>query len=165
MPQRRKCASFRTSRAVSWGELIAGAQAIIGVYQDYPAKDLTKLYDENTALDLIASARILDSASQADEIEAAERADLAVLAMVAFGMYGNSLSSSAVSQRLLGYTQEKTPSLAVVYATAAPRPWAPYWNGVKPIRPNGSILKAWATTSSTANSRVSRYFGRRCSLR
>lgn len=115
-----KVRQLRT-RAVSWGELVAGAQAIIGVYQDYPANDIVNLYDEKIALDLIASARILDAASQSDEIEASERTDLAVLAMVAFGMYGNSLSSSAVSQRLFGGSHEKTPSLAVVYATAAPK--------------------------------------------
>ena len=36
--------------------MIAGAQAIIGVYQEYPEKDVVKLYDEATALDLIAAA-------------------------------------------------------------------------------------------------------------
>jgi len=90
------------ARAVSWGELIAGAQSIIGVYQDYPVKKIFELYNEEEALDLIAAARIMDSASQADEIEGPERADLALWAMVAFGMYGNSLSSSAVAHRLLG---------------------------------------------------------------
>jgi hypothetical protein len=104
----------------AWGELIAAAQAIIGVYQDFPG-NVSTLYDENAAIDLIAAARIMDSASQAAEINETERMDLALLATVAFGMHGNSLSAFAVAQRVLASNPDKSPSLAAILATAAPR--------------------------------------------
>lgn len=106
----------------TWGELIAGAQATIGFYQDYPVENIRALYDEETAVPLIAAARILDSASQsATDITEGERVDLALAAAVAFGMYGNSLSAFAVCKRILATDPSKTPSLAAVLATVAPQ--------------------------------------------
>src|SRR5262249_5407998 len=108
-------------RGVSWGELIAGAQAIIGIYQEYSARQIERLYDEDRSLDLVAAARIMDAASQSNEIDDAERLDLAMWAMVAFGMYGNSLSSWAVAKRVLRTPYERTPTIAAVFGTAAPQ--------------------------------------------
>src|SRR5262245_27272787 len=85
---------YLRGQSETWGDLIAGAQATIGFYQDYPLDKVRALYDEGTAVPLIAAARILDPASQsATDIAETERADLALTAAVAFGMYGNSLSA------------------------------------------------------------------------
>ena len=59
-------AMFRGLQGLSarWGELIAAAQAVMGVYQDLPMGNVEPLYDEQNVLPLIAASRILDAASQ-----------------------------------------------------------------------------------------------------
>jgi hypothetical protein len=84
-----------------WGELIAAAQTVIDHYEDFSASEVHSLYDEKNAIPLIGAARILDSASQATEIPDDDRHKLAITAAVAFGMYGNSLSASAIAKRVI----------------------------------------------------------------
>jgi helicase len=84
-----------------WGELIAAAQAVIDHYEEFPAADIRSLYEEKSAIPLIAAARILDSASKAADIPDADRHKLAIAATVAFGMYGNSLSAAAAARRVI----------------------------------------------------------------
>jgi helicase len=121
------------------GELIAAAQTVIDHYEDVSGAAVRSLYDETAAVPLIAAARILDAAAKASDLSADERQKLAALAVVAFGMYGNSLSASAVARRLIATeggtmasplakwqrgAQAPTPlreSLAVALATAAPQ--------------------------------------------
>jgi len=127
-----------------WGELIAAAQAVIDSYEDFPIAEIRSLYEEKAAVPLIGAARILDAASKASEVPETDRHKLAIAATVAFGMYGNSLSASAVAQRVLateeagqeGLMWKKVSqrgqeeivtgeslkeSLAVALATAAPQ--------------------------------------------
>ncbi len=116
-------AMFRGLRTTPapWGELIASAQAVMGLFQDDLSGDLARLYEEQTALPLIAAARILDAASQPPAgLPAEHRRDLALAGAVAFGMYGNFLSSAAVVRRSVLGVEDITPSLAVIVAAAAP---------------------------------------------
>jgi helicase len=116
-------AMFRGLRGLSarWGELIAAAQAVMGLYQDLPSDSAEQLYDEQNALPLIAASRILDAASQhPSALPEEERQYLAVVAAVAFGMYGNFLSASAVVRRERLIPPLDSPSMAVILATAAP---------------------------------------------
>jgi hypothetical protein len=94
----------------------------MGFYQEFPLDGLRSLYEEGNALSLIAAARILDAASQSHvDIKEDERVDLAITAAVAFGMYGNSLSSHAVCERVLSGKPVVSGSLAVILATVAPQ--------------------------------------------
>jgi len=104
-----------------WGELIATAQAVMGVYQDLPMSHIESLYDEHNILPLIAASRILDTASHASaDLPEADRQYLAIAAAVAFAMYGNFPSATAVVRRLVPTVPLDSPSLAVILATAAP---------------------------------------------
>ena len=83
---------FRGLQGLSarWGELIAAAQAVMGIYQDLTTGSAEQLYDEQNALPLIAASRILDAASQCPSaLPDEDRQYLAVVAAVAFAMYGN----------------------------------------------------------------------------
>lgn len=106
---------------VSWGEIIASAQATMGFYQEYPEGELTDLYAEPRARPLVAAARILDSASQPQSgIAEPERHHLGLLSAVAYSMYGNFPSATAVLRRIVTAGYQWTPALAVVIGTAAP---------------------------------------------
>ncbi len=97
-------AMFRGLQGLSarWGELIAAAQAVMGVYQDLPMDDVESLYDEQNVLPLIAASRILDAASQPPAgLSEADCQHLTVVAAVAFAMYGNFPSATAVVRRIL----------------------------------------------------------------
>jgi helicase len=116
-------AMFRGLQGLSarWGELIAAAQAIMGSYQDLPVGNAEQLYDEHKALPLIAASRILDAASQRPSgLPDEDRQYLAVVAAVAFAMYGNFPSATAVVRRTLATFPVDSPSLAVILATVAP---------------------------------------------
>ena len=111
---------LRTTPA-PWGELIASAQAVMGLFQDDLSGDVERLYEEQAALPLIAAARILDAASLSPAgLPPEHRRDLALTAAVAFGMYGNSLSAAAAIRRSVLPAETPGPSLAAVVATAAP---------------------------------------------
>ena len=84
-----------------WGELIAAAQAVIDHYEDLSDSEVRALYEEKAAVPLIGAARILDSASKAADLPEGDRHKLAIAATVAFGMYGNSLSASAVARQVI----------------------------------------------------------------
>ena len=107
----------------SWGELIATAQAIVGLFQEYtPGIDgpLSIFYNQESIAPLIAAARILDSASQPmSGIEDASSQQLAILGATAFAMYGNFASATAAVRRLIGNIH-LSPSLAAVLGTCAP---------------------------------------------
>ena len=53
---RRRCSAASGPRP-PWGELIASAQAVMGLFRDDLSGDLARLYEEQTALPLIAAAR------------------------------------------------------------------------------------------------------------
>jgi helicase len=112
-------------RTASWGELVATAQAVIGYYQDdLTPETINSFYEQERVLPLIAASRILDSASQLSTgDDFTTRLSLGLTSAVAFGMYGNFLSSAAVIKRLYG-TAEDTLSIepgdAAIVATAAP---------------------------------------------
>ena len=116
-------AMFRGLQGLSarWGELIAAAQAVMGSYQDLPLGSTEQLYDEQKALPLIAASRILDAASQRPSgLPDEDRQYLAVVAAVAFAMYGNFPSATAVVRRMLPTFPVDSPSLAIIFATASP---------------------------------------------
>lgn len=64
-----------SGREGTWGELIASAQAVMGIYQDRFDEDVRFLYKERDTIPLIGTARILDAASQSSDIPEAERPD------------------------------------------------------------------------------------------
>ena len=106
-----------------WGRLIASAQATMGYFYDQYLNKASDLYDESTAVPLIAASRVLDSASQPfSGIPREERDDLALSAAVAFGMCGNFLSSRTVIRLFLERVKqtELSPSQSVIIANAAP---------------------------------------------
>jgi helicase len=107
--------------SASWGELIATAQAIMGVYQDLEPGTVEGLYDERNILPLIAAARILDTAAQPlAGLKRHEQHKLALAAAVCFGMYANFPSATAVVRRIMDELGQVSPSLAVVVAASAP---------------------------------------------
>lgn len=107
--------------SASWGELIAAAQAVMGLYQDLPSDSAEQLYDEHNALPLIAASRILDAASQRPSALPDEERDyLAIVAAVAFAMFGNFPSATAVVRRMRPISPLDSLSIAVLFATAAP---------------------------------------------
>jgi hypothetical protein len=105
----------------SWNELIASAQAVMSVFQE-KSEDVTWYYDEQNANPLVAAARILDSASRAIMIESVEeRTNLALTAAVAYSMYGNFPSASAVLNPLFNLKLGRIDSSkAVLIATCDP---------------------------------------------
>jgi helicase len=117
-------AMFRGLQELSapWGELIAAAQAVTGVYQDLAVGSAEQLYDEHDALPLIAASRILDAASQHPSgLPDEDRQYLAVAAAVAFAIYGNFPSATAVIRPMLPTFHFDSQSMAVIFATVAPR--------------------------------------------
>src|ERR1051325_6110277 len=115
---------FRGLRGLSasWGELVATAQTVLSYYQDIPLPETESLYDEENALPLIAASRILDAASQPPSGRLPEeQINLALNAAVAFGMYGNFPSAYAALRRVFPDFQVPSPSIAVLFATLAPR--------------------------------------------
>lgn len=85
---------------------------------------ISSFYDQERVLPLIAASRILDTASQLSTGEDFNsRLNLGITAAVAYGMYGNFLSSAAVIKRLYG-AFEGFPGVesedAAIIATAAP---------------------------------------------
>ena len=115
-------AMFRGLRTTPWpwGELIASAQAVMGLFQDDLSGDLRGSTKSRRRFP-IAAARILDAASQPPAgLPAEHRRDLALAGAVAFGMYGNFLLSAAVVRRSVLGVEDITPSLAVIVAAAAP---------------------------------------------
>lgn len=116
-------AMFRGLQGLSarWGELIAAAQAVMGIYQDLTTGSVERLYDEQNALPLIAASRILDAASQRPSgLPDEDRQQLACVSAVAFAMYGNFPSATAVVRRTLPTFSVDAPSMAVIFATVAP---------------------------------------------
>jgi len=93
----------------------------MGLYQDLPSDSAEQLYDEHNALPLIAASRILDAASQRPSALPDEERDyLAVVAAIAFAMFGNFPSATAVVRRMRPISPLDSPSIAVLFATAAP---------------------------------------------
>ena len=114
---------FRGLQGLSarWGELVATAQAVMGIYQDLSTTNIEQLYDEPNVLPLIAASRILDAASQSPAgLPDDDRQHLAFVAAVAFAMYGNFPSATAVIRRTLSTYSVDSPFLAAAIATAAP---------------------------------------------
>lgn len=107
--------------SASWGELIATAQAIMGIYQDTGPEEIESLYDERNVLPLIAASRILDTAAQPRTgLNEYEQRNLGLAAAVCFGMYANFPSATAVICRSLGEFDGLSPSTAVIVAVSAP---------------------------------------------
>ncbi|MGH8057567.1 MAG: DEAD/DEAH box helicase, partial [Candidatus Entotheonellia bacterium] len=107
--------------SVRWGELIGEAEAVMGIFQDLTKESPERFYEEQNALPLIAASRILDAASQPPSgLPDEDRQYLAVVAAVAFAMYGNFPSAAAVVRRLLPTFPFDSPAMAVIFATAAP---------------------------------------------
>ncbi len=105
----------------SWSDLVAHAQLVMGYFQELRKDQTTQLYDVETSASLIAASRILDSVSLPEsELPEAERQDWAVLAILAFGMWGNFLSSSALNARL-SRPEEISPVTAAIIATCTPQ--------------------------------------------
>jgi helicase len=105
----------------SWGDLVAAAQAAIGVFQDVPNAAIESAFDENASLPLTAAARILDSASQRrGVVPREERKSLALLAAVAFAMHGNFPSATAVVKRSFHDLDDCAEWEAALIATIAP---------------------------------------------
>ena len=105
----------------SWGQLIASAQAIVTIFQDFPLDRADALDQEEHARPLVAAARILDSASQSRSgLNDEDRQRLALEAAVAFGMAGNFPSAYVCGERAKPVltTYQDVP---VILASAAPR--------------------------------------------
>ena len=103
MSENTAAAMFRGLQGLSarWGELIGEAEAVMGIFQDLTKESPERFYEEQNALPLIAASRILDAASQPPSgLPEADRQYLAVVAAVAFAMYGNFPSATAVVRRL-----------------------------------------------------------------
>ena len=94
-----------TGRSANWGQLIANSQAVLGAFSnsDYARNgDHTVLYDEDNAAPLIAAARTLDSAADTipeDELSEDARFRIRILSSLAYSMYGNFPSASAVMKK------------------------------------------------------------------
>jgi hypothetical protein len=133
-----------------WGELIAAAQAVMGIYQDLTAGSVERLYDEKNALPLIAASRILDAAAQHSAgLPEEDRQHLAFVAAVAFAMYGNFPSATAVVRRTLPTVSFDSPSLAVICATIAPNilgEMLPYCPSGSPEQRYLELLEAFLST-------------------
>jgi len=117
------CAMYRGLRGLSAGvgELVADAQAVMSCYQEFNLNDVTSLYDEPTAVPLIAAARILDLLSRMPmQLVPDQRAFAGLSSAVAYGMYGNFASSYAAIKSVIQKLPPLTPSIAVVVATVAP---------------------------------------------
>jgi helicase len=109
----------------SWGELLASGQSVMSHYNDdLSINAIESLYDEQRALPLIAASRILDAASQHGELDSEGNIRLGLTAAVAYGMYGNFLSATAVIRRLKERHQDRVlrdVHYAVAISTVAPK--------------------------------------------
>lgn len=105
----------------SWSDLVAHAQLVMSYYQELPTDQITRLYDISEASPLVAASRILDAVSMPEsELPESERQDWALLGLLAFGMWGNFLSASAVKTRLTPSTLSR-PITAAIVATCTPQ--------------------------------------------
>lgn len=105
----------------SWADLVAHAQLVMTYYQELPVDQITRLYDIGEAAPLVAASRILDAVSMPEsELPDSERQDWALLGLLAFGMWGNFLSASAMKTRLTASTLSR-PVTAAIVATCTPQ--------------------------------------------
>lgn len=110
-----------TGYSQSWAGLAAHAQLVMTHYQELDREDALGLYDISKAEPLVAASRILDSLSLAQSnISANERQDWSLLALLAYGMWGNFLSAAAMKTRLTTETLSR-PITAAIVATCAPQ--------------------------------------------
>jgi helicase len=105
----------------SWADLAAHAQLVMTYYQDLPHEQTATLHDIHAAQPLVAASRILDALSKPDiGLPKDERSDWALLAMIAFGMWGNFLSASAAKANLSSDALSR-PITAAIIATCTPQ--------------------------------------------
>jgi helicase len=148
----------------SWEQLLANAQAVLGVYANAALSrdgSHATLYNETEALPLIAAARILNTAwshlpttSLADN----ERDQMRLLASLAFAMYGNAPSAHAAASEIQGSPESLSPESCLAAAIAVPRKLGYYMRGMplgSRARVAAQALAAFLATGSEEAQRES----------
>ena len=113
-------------RTDDWGRLVARAQRILAEVQNELTRAQSKFsveqfYDLEQGAPLIAAARILDAASQADSLQPSHRLRLALCSAAAFSMYGNFPSAHAVIKNTLHLSETLSSRVWLAIGCLSPR--------------------------------------------
>jgi helicase len=113
-------------RTDDWGRLVARAQRILAEVQNELTRAQIKFladqfYDLEQGAPLIAAARILYAASQADSLEPSHRLRLALCSAAAFSMYGNFPSAYAVIKNTLQLSETLSSRIWLAIGCFSPR--------------------------------------------
>jgi helicase len=140
----------RQARGLSstWEQLVSNAQAVIGVFANAPlARDGSHpvLYEESSALPLIAAARVLHAAAtqfSSEALSPADRDQMRLLAALGYAMYGNAPSAHAAASQIETPPEQMTAAEALAAAIAVPRKMGYFLRGMPPNTPARSAADA-----------------------